>query len=319
MRDEQGHRHIKPEIAAKLPPRLLTRAEALLVKDRASEANSIAGCRHIQNVTSFCASNHEAEHAPVVCGKPLLDEACATPKARLAKFQYESPDLYAHLMGGKFQVLTLTIHHDTERTPERLHKNTTEGRVYFAKFIAGFKGRHGWKWLPGFSEDFHDTVFYAIHVGSSLAPQPMLQEWWRYRAGRSATLRIKTFDGKDGDKQKDGLLLAHSGFVNYWRKVLQSENMPELEISQAFRDEDLSVLYGYFRGFTLGTEPDPDPFVPICTVCGKPHIRQHMLMTIEELSGRFDHIRPPSYGQRRRRLYNNPPTLPISDAASPPG
>jgi hypothetical protein len=318
-RDLDGRVRVKPEILAKLSPRLQVRTEALLAQDRKSETNSIAGCRHIQNVTSFCAHNHEAEHAPVICGKPLLHEECATPKSRVSKFEYDSPALHAFLMAGKFRVLTFTIPHTSERTPEKLHRNLVCARQSFAKFIKRVHGRNGWKWLSGFSENFTDTVFYAIHAGTSLPPQPVLEQLWRWESSeRGATVRIKTFDGRDGDTQTKGLQLAHSGFVNYWLKVLKDGKLAELAISEAFRGEDLSVLYGFFRGFeSAEPQADAEPFLPKCTVCGEFHIRQHMLMTIDELCARFDHIRPTSYGQRKHVRYRIPPTEPTV-APSPP-
>lgn len=302
--DDQGRLCVKPEIAVKLAPRVLARADALLYAERTSEANSLVACRHVHNVTSFCAEGHEAECGPVLCGKPLLHEECATPKARVSKFIHEHPELYAHISENRFQVFTLTVPQQSVRTPEQLRSDIAIGRTAFKKFTRKFNGGHrGWYWLAGFSENLRDTKMYAIHIGSTLPQQPTLLAMWRKAAGPNADLRLRTFDGRDGDTQKVGLELAHSGFVNYWMYVLKMDDDLELRVSEAFRDEDLSALYGRFRGFApQASTAITEPFTPTCSICGRLHIRQHMLGTIEELSQRFDHIRPVSYGEKERRI-----------------
>lgn len=311
-RDADNRIHIKPEIADELDPKTLARANRLLAAGRNPEANSIAGCGHIHNVTSQCAAGHEAEHAPVVCGKPMLHEPCASSKARVGKFRYEHPRLHAHLMQSSIQVLTLGL----PDLPGDKRSSLARGRELFRLLASRQSGDHGWQWLAAFAPGFDGTVFHAVHEGDRLPYWPELSAQWRRIAGLGATLRVRTYDGRDGDMQEVGLRLANSGFVAYWDAVKGRE----LELSAEFRDEDLTALYGAFRGFEHGDGEDATAApteLPLCSVCGQQHIRQHMLATVRELSARFDHIRPTSYGQRRRGAYRVTPTY-STVAPSPP-
>jgi hypothetical protein len=293
--DSTGRIQIKPEIAAELEPKTLARANRLLAADRASEANSLAGCSHIHNVTSHCAAGHEAEHSPVVCGKPMLHEPCAAPKARISKFRYEHPRLHAHLAQSSIQVFTFEL----PDAPGDRRSSMVRGRELFRRFANTFDGEHGWQWLAAFTPRFDGTMFHVIHEGDRLPYWPELNALWKRIAGPAATLRVRTYDDRDGDTQETGLRLANSGFVAYWESV----GARELELSAEFRNEDLTALYGTFRGFEHGdgeTIEEDAPELPTCSVCGRRHIRQHMLATVRELAERFDHIRPTSYGQRQR-------------------
>ena len=298
--DDHGLLVVRPEIRAKLPPRIDALATRLLDADRVSEANSLVACKNAHKVTSFCAAGHEAEAAPIRCGKPLLHEDCAMPSARIAKFRHEHPALHRHLSDPRtaFQVLTFTI----PRPDSRDHRcRMVEGRELFRRFAGTFKGDHGWQFLIGFGDGRRDTVFYALHAGDKLPPWPAINAQWQRIAPAGSTVRVRTFDGKDGDSQEDGLKLANSGFLNYWRGLAGQE----LAISDEFRGEDLTALYGSFRGFEaiMGDESPDAPELPRCSVCGVRHVAGHALplMFIEELGQRFDHIRPPTYGQRGRR------------------
>ena len=327
--DSDGHVQVKPEIAAEQEPRVLARVARLIAAGRHSEANSIVGCRHIQNVTSYC-SDHEAEHAPVICNKPLLHEVCAATKSRIAKFSHEHLELHAHLLQSRFQVLTFTM-----PPSSTLAIGMTLARERFSRFVAGLELSefHGWQWLWGYAPD--STTFFAVHEGGGLPAWPELNARWRRIAGPDATLRVRTFDGRDGDTQRDGLTLANSGFRAYWDAVAAGSIDP-LVASENLRGQDLTTLHGAFRGFAGTVDHDPDAddatdadsgpssdaesHLPICLRCGKRHVAAHgtMLLTKAELGQRFDHIRPPSYGQRRKWTYRNYPNPPTVYPSPPP-
>lgn len=318
--DSEGRVQVKPEIAADTCPDVLALINRLLAAGRRSEANSIAGCRHIMNVTSYCEHNHEAEYGATICQKPLLHQLCSIPRSRVAKFAYEHPDLHAHVLRSVFQVLTFTIPDCTSHAA---------ARTKFTRFVAALDldEFHGWQWLWAYADQ--GVAFYAIHEGGRLPYWPELNALWHRIAGPSATLHVRTFDGRDGDNQRDGLLLANSGFRAYWAAVEHGDVDP-LVYSLMMCGEDLTTLYGAFRGFkpTIADNdtanahdtvlPAP-PELPICLQCGKRHVAAHGTIqgTKQELGKRFDHIRPTSYGQRQARGYRIPSTAsPV--AASPP-
>jgi 5-methylcytosine-specific restriction endonuclease McrA len=301
--DTQGHIIPRPSVAAMLNQGESTTIDGLIAAGRLSEANSVLACQRARNPLSHCPDNHEIDAPAIRCVKPMLHEACATPSARTANFRYNHAALHKHLSHPRtsFQVLIFTIRRPYVPSDHELHTQTVEGREAFHRFTEQFEGAHGWQWLFGSDEGLRDTVFHVIHEGDKLPPWPTLNAMWRRIAGEGASLTCHTYDGKDGDTQEEGLRIANSGFVNLWRYGRDRV----LGISEAFRKEDLTALYGTFRSYT---PPDGEavteaakPELPFCSKCGRQHIpwKGAPLVFPEELQP-FDHIIPHDYGQRRK-------------------
>jgi hypothetical protein len=300
--DAAGHVVPLPRVAALLNVGEHITIDGLIATGRLSEANSVLACQRARNPLSNCPENHEIDAPPIRCVKPMLHEACATPSARVANFCYNHAALHKHLSDPRthWHVLTFAIRRPQAASDSGLHTEAVEGREAFRRFTEQFDGAvHGWQWLIGFSEGLQDTVFLAVHEGP-LPPWPTLNAQWQRIAGKDASLRCRTIDGKDGDTQEEGLKYANSGFVNLYR----CGRGRLLGISEAFHKEDLTALYGTFRSYT---PPDGEAAVveprelPRCGVCGKRHVPWHgaPLLFPEELDA-FDHIIRHDYGQRRR-------------------
>jgi|HubBroStandDraft_3_1064219.scaffolds.fasta_scaffold75694_1 hypothetical protein len=292
---------IKPEIAAALDPEVAATCSGLLSADRLSEANSLAGCGHLHPVLSYCPDKHDAVAAVAVCHKPLLHRYCGTPESGTAKFAYYNEDLYDHLIHSCFDVLIFTL----PVSGRGSRWDCVDGRNKFQEFIheieRGFAEwrTDGWRWIASFSSNPDYTEFRVIHQGERLPHWPTLQAAWRRIAGNSANISIRTYDGKDEDTQREGMRVAHSGFLSYW-----AGDYDRLAVSKEFEGEDLTQLYGAFRGFAKASIPKGEPVT--CDTCGKEHVPGNgLLLTASELAEGFDHIRTPGYGQRRRHHFGN--------------
>ena len=310
---------IRREIVEKLDANRLNRCVELVQDGRLSEANSLIACRNMRRPLSACPDNHEVDAPPVVCEKPLLHEACATPSARVAKFQADHPELYKHLLQSKFSVITFTC--DATITPagslRHIFRLIDDWR---SKFF--LEGDHGWYRNAAFAPGFSRAETRMLHAGDKLPPQPTMERWWKSIAGTNASLRVKTYDGQDGDSQEVGLRDAFGGFVHYWTTIHAAKDKSELEISEDLKGVPLSMPFGAFRGFASAVTQDRDTMaveLPTCSQCGKRHVSMtHLpIMLPEELGGRFDHILLCHYGRKLGTGYRVPPTAaPV--APSPP-
>jgi hypothetical protein len=289
--DEQGQVRIKPEIEAKMRPSEITLVHRLIDAGRLSEANGIVGCGRICKPLSECpdVSPHEVKAAHTACDKPLLHAGCARAKRRLAKFVCAHPGLARFLLCNRFQVFTFTIPGDqwTRAAQEDFRRR-------FVAFTKQLEIGHSWARNVSFSASKGSVEGRVIHYSEHKLPGwSALNVMWHKVAPPGSTLRINTYDGRDGDTQEKGLLYAMTGFESYW---LMSERPDELKLSEEFRDYDLTSLYGEFRAFE---DEEPLETPPLkCGTCGKDHVPalHRQMGTLEELKQRYDRIIIPTYG-----------------------
>jgi hypothetical protein len=290
--DAEGQVRIKPEIEAKMRPKEIKRARALIAAERLSEANAIVGCGHIYKPLSQCPDNHEVVAARVVCDKPLLHEECARGRRRASKFTCAHPRLAEFLFGHRFEVLTFTIPGDqwTRAAQEDIR---TIFNTFMQLLTALVGDGHGWMRSVSFGAADGMVEGRIIHYHKKGLPGwPVLNKLWQQVAPPGSTLSVDIFDGRDGNTQERGFLYALSGFDNYWDSIRPGD---ELRLSLEFRDYNLTNLYGEFRG--LSTQ---NPLVPSCIKCGecsKQHISAlHLPLLPEgELGTTFKRIVTPTY------------------------
>lgn len=319
MRDANQDIIIRPEIDTHLDETKRERVYQLITLGRISEANTYLGCCLIHIVNRHCPHWCEAWTTITHCGKLFLCDVCAEASTRLARFANDYPHLYEHLLASQLSVLTFTIEDQPWDKPSDLRDNLDRAQAKFREFMSAFTGdEHAWAFYAAFGHDSNDasyfprTKFYAIHAGPRLPHWPTLNGQWRQIAGPHATLRVKLFDGKDGDLQSDGLKLALSGLEEFHDGAADMDGWPVADISAAFRGYDTSTPYGWFRGFdarinaeeaaTAG--PDPEPATKEkCGHCGEGIIRdpKPALMTINELHAKGTRIFSHNKSQTYRR------------------
>ena len=257
--NEKGELCLRPEIEAKISDRRKDIVCQLLWSGRASEANSYAACGIVHRVWEHCPEWHQMHASTIWCGKPFLCKHCGSTKARVRDFSYNHPYLFAHLLSTQFSVLTFYI--DDEPHGSSPRTNLENAQKHFVKFIEEVPA-YGWLFSCAFSyeEDetctFERTKFFAICEGK-LPAWPTLNAVWKRAAGARAHLKVKLFDGRDGDLQGEGLRLAYSGFEDYHACLGDVMNgWPEVEYSEMFSHYQATMVYGSFRGFDKRIEAD---------------------------------------------------------------
>ncbi len=258
-RDSDGALRVRPDIEQAITPDRQRIANRLLANGEPAQANSFIACNVLQKIHGLCEDEatgewHEAYITTAFCGKLLLCAPCSQPKSRVRKFHNDYPYLFEHLMHSVFHVITFTAPAEPTKDPATILSRLAQATEKFKRFMESVDGgrpksESGWKFLPALS--FRETKFFAIYQGPKLPPWPTLNSRWQAIAGPSAGLRCQMFDGKDGDDQRKGLLLAHSGFVDYHLSIHGTDLIP---YAQVFADFDTSLTYGLFRGYDVREE-----------------------------------------------------------------
>lgn len=336
-RDESGALRVRPDIEAKLRPETKRTADFLLFEHNTAAANAVVGCGNLVKVREQCSFGHVAHVASIFCDKLFLCDRCATPKARVRMFRYEHPYIYQHLMSTAFSVLTFTIKHDSAADGAESRIRMDNAKELFQAFYEKVDVKSGWYFFPAFQADadrrFTYTKFFAIHAHSprellirKLPGWPTLDAAWKSIAGSSAEIRIRLFDGKGEDKQLEGLKLALSGFVDYY-KAIGNDTARLVEFAKAFAKYPSSTPYGFFRGFDgreetlrvqhalkdhkenpqevdLDEDGEEHHHPTFCEDCGKPMMKtpDSALTTVEDLAHKgfrvlFGHSDKPTYGR----------------------
>jgi hypothetical protein len=337
--------YVRPEIAKRMGEHALDNACELLIQGAESSANRLVACTQIYIVHSHCEEwhvtpGHDAEVSTGWCGQAFVCAHCRKPSNRIHAFRYAHPYLYEHLMHSAFSVLTFTAD-SAARTEIEVLEDLVWARRTFAEFSQQFDGDHGWYFLAAFSFDEEDqwddqermfprTKFYAIHSGPDLPSSKRLSELWKTACGRKdSKVQKRTF--YTSTEQKEGLLLAFSGFDEFIEGIDGYERRLEVDFSLAAAKMDdlfLTYPYGTFRGFDKRIEDarkaegngtaslcvdgkEHPPEAPKCRRCGKTMKRtdEPIIVPRHEMDERgvgiIWHIGPPIYGRFQRHFIQN--------------
>lgn len=257
--DAEGAVRIRPDLESKISAPTLDMGIQLLVQGMNSAANAIVACQNLYKTHQECPQGHERHATVIRCGYEFFCRTCSSPKMRVSKFRHEHPYLHNHLMTSTFQVVSV-IFPEMDRCVKRA--DYEQARIVLHQLMDLHPG--GWFEALAFHFDEESSCLFPavkynfIYQGPKLPAWPQLNAEWKRIAGAGGVIKVRTFDGRDGDTQDKGLQLAFDGMEGYW-DTIEDENADSasaIDVADDFAKFSKYMAYGDFRGFEARAEAE---------------------------------------------------------------